>query len=99
MSARAVVFSMYLSRLMIREGFDELSLSKELGFRTLVPVWRWIESSAMPLATDLPLLAKVLNEDLITMSMGWLMAQCYELERPIRDQVLRPLSKEYLDPI
>jgi hypothetical protein len=23
------------------KGFDELSLSKELGFRTLVPVHRW----------------------------------------------------------
>jgi hypothetical protein len=55
--------------------------------------------SAMPLVTDLPLLAKVLDEDPITMAMGWLIANCYELERPLRKHILEPRGVDFPDPI
>ncbi len=97
--SRAILSYMYLTGIMMRQGFDELSLSKELGYRTLVPVSRWVNGASLPLPHELPLLAAILQEDVITVAIGWLMAQCPELEGKLRREILEPRGVVYPDTV
>jgi hypothetical protein len=71
---------------------DRLCLARELDYRTLVPVSRWCEGSALPPAQLLPDLIKVLAVNPVELSVGWMIALCPELEATLHEQVFKPLG-------
>lgn len=88
--ARETLFSFYLSDRMKERDYDALTLSRELGYRTLVPVTGWCEGGSLPLPFELHRLATVLEVDPVALSVTWLAAQCYDLEEVLNNEVLIP---------
>jgi hypothetical protein len=87
---QSILFSLFLSEQLVAKDLDILTLARELGYRTLVSVDAWVDGRALPLPSELPAIAKVLDADPVEVSVIWLISQCPDLKAILEGEVLIP---------
>lgn len=88
--SEATLFNQYLVTRMTEIGVDQLTLARELDYRTLVPVGMWCSGQKLPYADVLPAIAAVLKVSPVDLGVIWLASKCRDLEEALRREVLEP---------
>lgn len=94
----ALLFSVYLQRHLLRNSMTAAELAHQLGYKTLIPVERWLRGETLPPSSALLGLALALTADPVEVAVGWLIAECPELTDVLQDEVLVPLGCDFPRP-
>lgn len=85
----AMLFSIYLQRHLFRTSKTAAEIALHLDYKTLVPVDTWLRGEALPPSFVLPGIASFFGADPVEVSIGWLIAECPDLEDVLQDRAWR----------